>query len=534
MTASTNTTLPGLLRARAAEDAEGALIEEVNGRTLNAAQFDEEARRWAAAYARLGIGRGDRVLVMLPASIDALASWIGLGLLGAIEVAVHTAYRGQALQHVVKDADAKVLVIQHRWLERLDELDPDTLPTSVVVVDATGIHSGGERPCPLLVNRSQFLHTADNSAVDLRLPEPHDVATILYTSGTTGPSKGVLITWEQMRASAAGILPLDDLGPDPAYYCPFPPFHVSGKAPFNTMALVGGRLVLRESFKTDDFWPDVRRYRCTTTNLMDTMAQFLLQAPASAEDADHPLRNVLMVPLIGELERFKQRFGVRVCTVFNMTETSCPIGTEGWNVENPRAAGRVRPGWQARVVDANDNEVPTGEVGELIVRSDAPWRLMAGYWRRPDSTVEAWRNQWFHTGDLFRVDDEGQFTFVDRLKDAIRRRGENISSAELEAYVLAHPSVAECAAVAVPSPWGEDDVKIAVVAADRSDLDPEELMEFLRGSIPRFMVPRYVQVLDELPKTATNKIRKLELRDSTHGRTWDFETPRARAGAPTR
>jgi carnitine-CoA ligase len=299
------------------------------------------------------------------------------------------------------------------------------------------------------------------------------------------------------------------------------------------MALVGGRLVLRESFKTDAFWRDIDRYRCTTTNLMDTMAQFLVQSPPRADDAEHPLLNVLMVPIVPELEAFQERFGVRVCTVFNMTETSCPIGTEGWVISDRRSAGRVRPGWHARIVDEHDRELARGEVGELVVRSEEPWRLMAGYWRRPEATVEAWRNQWFHTGDLFRQAEDGQFYFVDRLKDVIRRRGENISSAELESYVVTHPSVGECAAVAVPSPWGEDDVKVVVVPAADHRIDVDELHAFLRASIPRFMVPRYLQVVDALPRTATNKIRKLELRASDLGETRDFE-PDLRRSKPAR
>lgn len=518
----TGLTLPALLHARANEHPDDVILEEVDGPSMSARGFEVRTREWMATYSKLGVVAGSRVLVMLATSVEAMASWMALARLGAVEVGVHTAYRGESLAHVLRDGDAQLMVTQSRWLDRFVDLDAN-LPGTILVADEVAPpakFSGAE------VVGVEAFQRAEESIAD-RWPDMHDVCAILYTSGTTGASKGVLVTWEQLRATAAGILPLDELGKDPAYYCPFPTFHVSGKAPLYTMALVRGRLVIRESFKTDRFWDDVDTYRCTTTNLMNTMAQFLFSQPPSPADSDHSLRNVLMVPLIPEVDAFMERFDVRVCTVFNMTETSCPIGTEGWRLESRTGAGRVRPGYEARIVDSADREVPNGDVGELVIRSDAPWRLMSGYWQRDDATVEAYRNQWFHTGDLFRRATTGEYFFVDRLKDAIRRRGENISSIELESYVLAHPDVAECAAVAVPSPWGEDDVKVVVVPVPGVTLDPFVVYEFLKYAVPAFMVPRYIQIETALPRTATNKIRKAVLRSNdTGGPITDFELSR--------
>lgn len=520
-------TLPALLHARAEDGPDDVVLEEVDGPSLTARDFERRTREWMATYAELGVAEGSRVLVMLATSVEAMASWMALARLGAVEVGVHTAYRGESLAHVVNDGLAQLMVIENRWLDRLAELRAK-LPDTIFVPDA--VDPVANLPDADVVGLESFQEA--NSVLPDHWPDSQDVAAILYTSGTTGASKGVLVTWEQLRATAAGILPLDELGEDPAYYCPFPTFHVSGKAPLYTMALVRGRLVIRESFKTDRFWDDIDTYRCTTTNLMNTMAQFLFSQPPAPTDSAHALRNVLMVPLIPEVDAFMARFAVRVCTVFNMTETSCPIGTSGWNLESRTGAGRVRPGYEARIVDDTDREVPDGDVGELIVRSDMPWRLMSGYWQRDDATVEVFRNQWFHTGDLFRRSLTGEYFFVDRLKDSIRRRGENISSIELERYVLAHPGVSECAAVAVPSPWGEDDVKVVVVPAQGIALDLAELHEFLQDSLPAFMVPRYIQVESALPRTATNKVRKALLRSNDHsGSIIDFDRARAREGS---
>ncbi len=240
-----------------------------------------------------------------------------------------------------------------------------------------------------------------------------------------------------------------------------------------------------------------------------------------------------MAPVIPEHQEFARRFGVRIVTGFNMTETSLPPyfpdGIPDW-----RACGRLRTGYpwyEVRIVDEFDREVPAGQVGELIVRTGAPWTLNAGYLGKPAATVAAWRNGWFHTGDAFRVDENGHFYFVDRFKDAIRRRGENISSFEVEAIVNDHPAVAESAAVGVPAEAGEDDVQVFVVVREGAQVEPDELIDFLRQRMPRFMLPRYVQILPGLPKTqATQRVRKHELRALVDpARRWDRESAEGRS-----
>jgi crotonobetaine/carnitine-CoA ligase len=258
------------------------------------------------------------------------------------------------------------------------------------------------------------------------------------------------------------------------------------------------------------------------------MVRFLLMQPERDDDARNPLRGVTAGPLSPEVEEFKKRFDVKVTTGFGMTEVGGILGSDGWETVNWRSCGKVRrgpPGFEIRLVDEHDEPVAAGETGELIVRTDEPWALNRGYHRMPEKTAEAWRNGWFHTGDVFMRDEDGYFYFVDRLKDCIRRRGENISSMEVEAYVHEHPCVMECAAIGVLSEYGEDEVKICVIVKPDCRLTGPDLLEFLTPRMPRFMLPRYVEFVAEFPKTeATNRIKKAELkRDPRNPNTWDRE-----------
>lgn len=518
---------PHLLAARAEETPDGVYLQRVEGGELTYAQTSEAALRWADAFRRLGVGRGDTVASMLPTGFDPFVCWVGLNWLVAWEVPVNTAYQGRMLSYTLEDSGARVGVFAERYLPRLAAIVGDTGRLETVVVpDATG-------PLPDLpfrvVTGPEFLADA-TPARDLDGPEPHDVTEIFYTSGTTGPSKGVLYTHAQMHAST---VPLNEaMGPDDAFYAPFPTYHVSGKVFAYSSLVTRSRLVVREVFSTDAFWDDIARFRCTNTLLLGAMANFVFRQPEHPAEKASPLDKVLMVPLIPELAEFKARFGVRVSTVFNMTETSSPI-VAGYDDDVPTAScGRVRAGYECRVVDENDYEVPPGELGELVVRADEPWVLNAGYFNKAPQTAAAWRNGWFHTGDGFTYDEDGLFYFVDRKKDAIRRRGENISSMEVEAEVNEHPDVLESAAVAVASEWGEDEVKVVVVPKPGAALAPEDLVAFLEPRMARFMLPRYVELVDALPKTPTEKVRKVELREAgVNERTWDRQ---ASAAAPRR
>jgi crotonobetaine/carnitine-CoA ligase len=285
----------------------------------------------------------------------------------------------------------------------------------------------------------------------------------------------------------------------------------------------GGSIALVDSFSTEEFWPTVRETETTFVLLLGAMTNFLMKRPPGPDDRNHPLKKVVIAPLAEDSALFAERFGVEAYTLYNMTEISTPI-VSGRNPAKPGSCGKARPGVALRLVDENDCEVEPGKVGELIVRTDAPWALNSGYYKNPEATAAAWRNGWFHTGDAFRQDEDGTYFFVDRVKDAIRRRGENISSFEVEAEVAAHPCVNEAAVVPVPSELSEEEVLCVVAPVPGRTVDPKELIDFLIPRLPHFMVPRYVRILAALPKTPTQKIQKHLLRtEGLTADTWDRE-----------
>lgn len=517
-------TLPRLIEQRANETPDRVFIEQADaGTTLTYGQAHRDGLAWANALQRLGVGREDTVISMLPVGFDAVSCWVGCTWLVAWEVPVNTSYQGKMLAYTLANSEATVAVIAARFLDRIAALDGEIgAITTIVVPDAT-------EPLPdlgcTMIDRATFLSTQTDPTAAFDGPDPWDVAEIFYTSGTTGPSKGVLYSHAQLHATTTALAA--EWTEEDCFYCPFPMYHVSGKMFVYAFALIGMRGVFREQFKTDEFWPDVQRFGCTTTLLLGAMANFVYRQPPQPGDADNPMRTILMVPIIPEAADFRQRFGVGINTVFNMTEVSSPIVADTTDTRSMPAGscGRQREGYECRVVDANDLEVEPGQLGELVVRADEPWVLNSGYFHMPAKTAEAWRNGWFHTGDGFVRDADGWFFFVDRTKDAIRRRGENISSMEVESHVNDHPFVLESAAIAVASEWGEDEVKVVVVPKPGAAIDPAALHAHLMKIMPRFMVPRFIEVADELPKTPTEKIRKVVLREAgVNASTWDSAT----------
>ena len=351
---------------------------------------------------------------------------------------------------------------------------------------------------------------------------PWDTQYIIYTSGTTGPSKAVLSSYLQGYSMGPEAHPYVT-GEDRSLVN-MPLFHAGGTIYVIMTLARGGSCFIDTHFKTEEFWDTVRHWDITSTCLVAAMIPFLLKRPPDGNDKNHTLKKALCVPWNDDGRAIGERHAVEVRTCFNMTEISGPLVSDPYP-EKSGTCGKVRSGVEVRVVDENDCEVAPGVTGELIVRSDRPWSLNHGYYGDPEATAEAWRNGWFHTGDGFRYDAEGYFYFVDRIKDAIRRRGENISSFEIENEITAFPSVAEAAAVGVPSVLGEDEVMVVVSAIDGGGVDPLELFEFLRPRMAHFMLPRFIRVIDELPKTPTQKIRKNVLKaEGVTAQTWDRET----------
>ena len=464
--------------------------------------------RAASALRTAGLGPGDAVLIMQENTIRFIDAWLGIALLGAIQVPVNTEYGGEILRHQVQNSGAALAVVEAAFVDRFDRLGDDLGALRRLLVCGDGVRSRFET--------SSWEHAFDAASEmaedDIAGVQEHDVVAIMYTSGTTGPSRGVRVAHAHayLYANLAGQVL--ELGPDDVYYAPLPLFHIAGQWGLVYACLqVGATAVVRRRFSATEFWSVVRETGASVSFLLGAMANFLARQPQRPGDRENPLDRMLLVPLVSDLDDFARRFGVRIGTCYGSTEVNVPLAA-GFGVSDPAIAGRPVPGFQLRIVDEHDREVPVGAVGELVVRTDEPWILATGYHANPEATASAFRSLWLHSGDAFRRDADDNYYFVDRIKDYIRRRGENISSFEVEREVNTHPTVLESAAVGVRSEHTEDDLKVVVVSREGMTVDPDELREYLRGRVPSFMVPDLVEVVDALPKTPTGKIQKHLLR----------------------
>ena len=470
----------------------------------------------AAGLQKLGVKRGDHVAVWMANGRESLVAFFAINYLGAIFVPFNTAYRGAILEHVLANSDARLLIAHAGLLDRLEGIN------TAAISEIVTLGEPATKPAFATIDFGDVNGTEDELQPLTSPIEPWDNQAIIYTSGTTGPSKGVLSSYLHLYTNAGPESWHFVTGED-RYLVNLPIFHIGGLGIPFVMLARGGSIALMENFSTESFWDFVRKTQCTAIFLLGVMATFLIKRPPAPDDRDNQVRVAFMVPLTEAAGPFHERFGIDVFTIFNMTEISSPIVSEA-NPTKLGTCGKVRPGVEVRLVDANDCEVSIGSVGEMIVRTDRPWAMNSGYHKNPEATAKAWRNGWFHTGDAFRRDEEGYFYFVDRVKDAIRRRGENISSFEVESEVMAHPDVREAAVIGVPSEYSEDEVMAVIAPVPGATIDNVQLTEFLTARLPYFMVPRYIRVMDELPKTPTAKVMKAELR--TAGITadsWDRE-----------
>ena len=427
-------------------------LEHVDGTTLTYAELDRRARAWAGALTAAGVAPGDHVATMVPNTADAHLTLLALAWLRTVEVPLNVAFTGRMLAYSLTHADVTTLVVAPELLDAVRDVEAD-VPGLAPDHRARRRHprrvrrrGGTDRPGRTAVPRRAFAH--------VHLGYDRSVEGGGHAVGGRLP---VLVVDPGRTRSASG----DGL------YCAMPLFHNSGRSAFNYAMVRGGRFVFRDRFSATQFWDDVGKTGCVTAALVGPMTALLWSAEPDDADGDTPLRNVILGPMIPEIEQFEPRFGVRAATGYGQTEIGMAV-TTGWDHGPWQNCGRRRedyPWPEVRIVDEHDEPVPTGEVGELVVRSAEPWALNVGYYKMPEQTAAAWRNGWFHTGDAFRCDDDGWYYFVDRLRDTIRRRGENISSFEVETLVAEHPDVSECAAIGVPAALGDDEVMVAVIVA---------------------------------------------------------------------
>lgn len=510
--------LPTVIARRAAETPDDTLVSFADGAQWSCHETLLRMQAMASLLAEEGVRQGDRVPVWLPNGADLLQAWLGCNYLGATFVPLNTDFRGSILAHVLNECAAQIFLLHPTLTDRLSSIG-DAAPARLIFCGKTD--SDHNKLTSVHARYLELLPSSIEAPVSVAKLAPWDLQMVIFTSGTTGPSKGVLCPYGHIYSTAQATYGY--LGSHDTMLTELPIFHVGGAASAVAALCNNARLALYPGFSTQDYWQRIAREGATATSgLIGSMADFLAQSPPSASDKDNSLRMVTLM-LTQQAMLVSERFGFSYLSGFNMTELSGPLITD-IDCRVAGSLGKPRDGCECRVVDDHDMPVPDGEPGELIVRSEHPWTFFSGYMNRPEATANAWRNGWFHTGDLVRRDNEGNFFFVDRKKDAIRRRGENVSSAEVEAEALQHPSVGEACAVAVPSDMAEDEILLAYVPSEDNVPTPEQLAEFLIPRMPHYMVPRYFRVMASLPRTATNKIRKVEVRDQgITSDSWDRE-----------
>jgi len=529
--ANFQTILPDELQLRAHLHPDRPFLCWQNEPYLAYAEVHELVRRLAGGLRSAGVGPGDTVAIMLPNCLELIIAWFAANYLGAVEVPVNVHDRGIFLEHVLSDSGARLIIVHESLTEEVEACAARVPALATIVV------VGGAAPRRL--SGLTALHydelAASRSPADPVSHDYRDTMAVLYTSGTSGPAKGVMMSYAHSCVSARPLIDVVELTEADVYFICMPLFHSNAQIiQLLPVLLAGARASIWPGFDAARWWQQVRSVGATVTNTLGVMCQSLFDQPPRDDDGDNPLRVVQTIPAPAAIARqFEERFAVRCVDGYGLTDAAMLSFRQVGDPLVLGSCGRPLDTFELIVADPDtDLPVTAGTVGEILIRPRIPFGFMSGYWRNPEATAKAWRNLWFHTGDAGYLDAAGLLYFHDRLKDVIRVRGENVSSAMIETVVRAHPAVAECAAVAVPSVSGDDDVKVCLVLADGAALTPEDLIEYCRPQMPYFALPSYLEFHASFPVTSTNKIRKVLLRGTTPGvATWDRRAARAaRAG----
>ena len=489
-------------------------------------QINERANRVGNSFLELGIEKGDKVGIMLPNCLEFLDVWFGLSKIGAVEVPMNTAFKGHQLQHVINSSDVSMFVVDQQFLDRVGFVQDELKGLERLIV----FPSEGERKNTPELRFEQIpfgvLYEGSPSPPGVEVKHS-DLMAIMHTSGTTGPSKGVMLCHSHQYllglTTARGLR----MGSEDIFYNYYPYFHNTAQA-HNTYGtlIADASLIMRERFSVGAYWNDIRQHNCTVTYTIGIILDMLLKQPERPDDADNPLRTSFTIGGPKETyEAFEKRFGAILIEGYGSTEANVPI-INPYDQRKLGSCGIILPEWEVKIFDEDDNELPPGKVGEIVVRPKESYILFLGYYKMEKTTVEAFRNLWYHSGDAGYFDEEGYLYFMDRVNDVIRRRGEFISSYDVETVVNAHTSVLESAAIGVPSPEfkGEHEVKVVVVLKEGIQLSPEELISFCEERMAYFSVPRYVEFKVSIPKTPTEKVEKHRLKaEGITSTTWDRE-----------
>jgi carnitine-CoA ligase len=516
---SEETTVPEVLRRRAQATPDAPFIT-CEGVQRTFAEGLEAAERAAAALAAVSLGKGDTLAVMLPNCLEFLDVWFGAALLGVVLVPINTQLRGDGLRHIVEHSESSAAIVDAEFVELFEAAVPAGAGPGRRF--ARGLRTAG-------IDRAGWLDLGDllsggHPAASPASVAPGDLASVLYTSGTTGLPKGVMTCHNSYGVSGSEYARryVALRGDDVLWTC-LPLFHINAQSITVMPSLLSGRpMVLSSKFSASRFLDEMRRHDATVFNYIGAMLTILLKQPVRDDDADNPIR--LTVGSSAPKDRwreFEQRFGITLVEIYGLTESA------GVCLGSPPDGGPIGKcgvplSWsEVRVAREDGATADPDEPGEIVIRSKRPNTMFLGYYHDEPATARAWQGGWFHSGDRGRRSADGYFEFIDRLKDSIRRRGENISSFEVERIVNSYPAVLESAAVGVPSELGEEEVLVVVVPRPGAELDPAQLSQFCSENMAAFQVPRYIRVTGALPKTPTEKIQKFELRAQGIASAWD-------------
>ena len=487
-------------------------------------QIDSISNQFANGMQKLGIQKNDKVAIMMVNHPYFVHVWFGAAKIGAVEVPINNAYKGELLKHLITNSDSKVMFIDSEFLDRL-ELIKDDLPKLERVFCRGEIDEKLAESLPMPVSSIEEFFDYPSAPVDVDV-NPVDPVSFIYTSGTTGLSKGVVCPNNYYIHLAKRVARLRDANKDDVLYTFLPMFHINAQTMTVLAALASdARVVLADHFSASGFWDEIRKYGATQFNYLGAVMTILSKQEPKPEDKDVKVRIAFGAACPPDvMAQMEERFGFKCLEGFGMSEIGIVIHDD-INYRRKGSCGKVLDDiFEVKLFDDDDNEVGVGDIGEIVVRPKKPNIMMSGYYNMPDKTLEAFQNLWFHTGDYAKKDEDDFFYFVDRKKDALRRRGENISSFEVEKVINTHDSILESAVYAVPSKLGEDEVMAAIVFKEGKEASPEELIRFCNDRMAYFAVPRYLDFVPELPKTPTNRIEKYKLRQAgITESTWDRE-----------
>lgn len=490
------------------------------GRRTTYAELEEGAARVQTWLQSRGVGAGDAVALLMTNSLEFLLAWLGVARAGAVGVPVNTSCIGEALHYTLRHSDAIGVIADAALLPALD--DVPALPDLGWRVCVGGAAADA-------VPFSELL-SAPAARAPVRVGGL-DPMNIIYTSGTTGMPKGVVLSHTSYVNTGAYWVRHFQLTRDDVLHTCLPLFHCNAQqTTFMGALTLGATMHLHEKFSVSRFWSWIEESQATITSLLGAMLVLLSKSAERPGDADNPLRYINGAPLPAALHApLEARFGVRLVEGYGLTETGTMATLNPLDDRRPGTFGLPLAYTELRIVDEHDVDVGDGVSGEILTRSLIEGAFMTGYHKEPDKTAEAMENGWFHSGDAGMRRSDGYFVFLDRMKDTIRRRGENISSFLLEKIISEHPELQEVAAIGVPSELSEDDVKVVCVRQPDASVTEAGLSAWCMERVPDFMRPRYIEFRESLPRTETGRVQKFELRRRGAAGAWDRESA---AGAP--